>query len=222
MRFGKLFAIALFIAFLAILIAPSITHQEQLCEKASQIIAITETPQIKPGEEGKLEFNITNPCPLVMENVSLAAEIYYRVTEGKSCGIDKVENPPKFENSTKTIIHWNKILSNETNVTTLLIISTKDTDQGTYFIRFQLEFNYHDTPYKMKSRGYFTDEEWENATSNASGYPGGVNLSMLGVDGIIPETSFSVKEEKDVPSFEFVFLIIAIASIIFLKRRNQK
>jgi hypothetical protein len=187
-----------------------------ISSKASKIMNITKTPQIKPGKEGKLEFNITNPYPYKMTNVDLTAEIYYYVeyswfTERKSYEIGDVEHPPKFEDSTNTTIHLDEILSNETNSTSLSIISTKDTNQGTYFIRFCLEFDYNDARYEMKSRGYFTDEEWDNATSNASGCFGGINILMLGVDGIIPETSFGVK--KPIPLWP-LYLLIAVTACL--------
>ena len=61
--------------------------------------------------------------------------------------------------------------------------------------RLQLNFDYNNSAYIMKSRGYFTDEEWENATSQADeDDPGKVDIEVLGVDGIIPDSSFKVWE----------------------------
>ena len=147
----------------------------------------------------------------------MSAEIYYYVeytwfTDQESCEIEKVRNPPKWNSTTTNItIYWDEIPPNFTETESLSIHSSKKTDQGTYFIRFQLEFNYNDTPCIMKSIGWFTDEEWDKATSNASGYFGGVNISMLGVDGIIPETAFGVKEPI---LLWLLYLLIAVTAFL--------
>src|SRR5207249_428146 len=80
---------------------------------------------------------------------------------------------------------------------------------STYFLRFWLEFdgivNGNATRFRMASPGFFTRAEWDRATSaNATtpctppgcrGESGrGVNVSMLGVDGILPDSAFGVKE----------------------------
>ena len=47
----------------------------------------------------------------------------------------------------------------------------------------------------MKSRGYYTQAEWDIADLTAAPTdPGEINLTALDVDGIIPDTSFRVKE----------------------------
>ena len=181
--------------------------------KASKIIEIIRTPVIKPSKEGELIFNMTNPYPLSMENVSLTAEIYYFVehtwfTERKSCKISNIEHP-FFENGNEKInCSWKEI--NEKNSTSLLIISNKDTDQGTYFVRFHLEFDYKNIHYIMKSIGFFTNEQWEKATSCGTEF-GGVNTSILGIDAIIPETTFGVKQP--IPLWP-LYLLIAVTAFL--------
>ena len=49
-------------------------------------------------------------------------------------------------------------------------------------------------------------EQWEDATTNVTeGSPGNINLDVLGVDGIIPDSSFGVK--KLIPQWPLYVLI---------------
>jgi hypothetical protein len=78
------------------------------------------------------------------------------------------------------------------------------TPDGVYFVRFSLVFNYNGSTYKMWSPGYFSREDWNKATENHH-----LNLTYLSdvlgqpVDGIIPDSSFSVKS-----SLMWVFYVL--------------
>ena len=82
--------------------------------------------------------------------------------------------------------------------------------QSSYFLRFWLEFDFNNGTRRdhltMASRGYFTENQWSGATDPANRTLGcnpynatnrcigSLNLTRLGVDGIIPDSSFGVKE----------------------------
>ncbi len=69
------------------------------------------------------------------------------------------------------------------------------TAEGTYFVRFSFEFNHNGTERSMLSRGHWSMAEWEAATTDVpDGAPGNINLTALEVDGVIPDSSFGVKE----------------------------
>ncbi|MCI4349111.1 MAG: hypothetical protein L3J93_02685 [Thermoplasmata archaeon] len=63
---------------------------------------------------------------------------------------------------------------------------------GTYAIRTSLAFHQGPQAYLLESRGYFSDATWANATILANGTPT-LNVSRLGVSGVLPETSVFVK-----------------------------
>ncbi len=68
------------------------------------------------------------------------------------------------------------------------------TTEGTYFVRFMLDFDHNGTTRSMLSRGHWSMAEWETATTDVpDGAPGNINLTVLGVDGVIPDSSFAVK-----------------------------
>ncbi|MCK4614651.1 MAG: hypothetical protein KAU14_07600, partial [Thermoplasmata archaeon] len=81
----------------------------------------------------------------------------------------------------------------------------------------------------MKSRGHFSKEQWEDATTNTTeGDPGNINITKLGVDGIIPDTTFGVKKNDEdgdgfIIGFEAVLVICAIglAIVVSLRKGNR-
>jgi hypothetical protein len=123
---------------------------------------------------------------------------------------------------------WPILPENTTYDIELLISSYDDTPEGIYFIKTELSFRHSGIENKsfiMRSKGFYTDEEWENAKQTAyEDFVAGINLTSLGIDGIIPETSFAV----DVPitsrpvyfliglTVLFIFLAIIIIIIIIL------
>ena len=97
----------------------------------------------------------------------------------------------------------------ETNTTIFLefnIVTKENTKEGTYFVRFAMDFEYNGTARSMQSRGHWNMELWEEATTNVTeGSPGNINLEVLGVDGIVPDSSFGVK--KPIPKWPLYALI---------------
>ena len=62
---------------------------------------------------------------------------------------------------------------------------------GLYAVRVGVAFTAGGTSYELRSRGYFSPSVWENATS-LSGNRSTLNLSRLGVSGVVPETGVQV------------------------------
>ena len=86
------------------------------------------------------------------------------------------------------------------------IITNEETKEGTYFVRFSMSFDLNETERLMQSRGHWSMEKWEEATTNVTeGTPGNINLEVLDVDGIIPDSSFGVK--KPIPKWPLYVLI---------------
>ncbi len=204
-----------------------------------------DAPGIIPGNTGKIRFTMRNRYTFNkvykdnnMTNVSLIVNIYRFVTLEQSKGISKISNGPKIVAGNGALqkiydrytaeFYWQKIQRNESVRVELSIKSSSNSPQGTYFVRMHLKFTFktfnntynntfNNTYFEMKSRGYFTNQQWENAQPNATepdGYPivGRLNLDKLGVDGIIPDTSFRIKEP--IPMWPF-YIVVGLA-IFFL------
>ncbi len=101
--------------------------------------------------------------------------------------------------------------------------------QSSYFMRFWLEFDFDNgtsTHLRMASRGYFSNAQWDEATNDTNTRPpcgpynatnrclGSVNLTRLGVDGLLPDSAFGVKEP--IPVWPFYGLLVMTGFFLFL------
>ncbi|MEM3445162.1 MAG: hypothetical protein QW115_04255, partial [Thermoplasmata archaeon] len=203
--------------------------------KVNKLFGNFTTPVIKPGENGILNFTIRNYYSTPVYNIVLVAEIYFYATieTGKKI-TDGVPNPPRFRMSNTQIVtqEWNewRVYSGQpyNQYSAAFGISTsRETPEGTYFVRFILTFyDPNGNLHTLKSRGCFTNEEWKEATTNVSDYDmnyhGGVNISKLGVDGILPDTSFTVSSGPNLVLFFFlVGLTIFFACLTVMFYLNE-
>ena len=182
------------------------------------------TPQLEPGQEGDFSLDVHNRYGYSLDNVVIIAEIYHRADIDESESLDQISsnerpfvretcwNQDEVENCVETAdvrnatFNIGTIASNETILLEFEIISKEDTKEGTFFVRFSMNFDYNSTSRVMQSRGHWSMEQWENATTNVTeGSPGNINLDVLGVDGIIPDSSFGVK--KPIPQWPLYVLI---------------
>ncbi len=156
------------------------------------------TPVIKPGEMGEFNFTITNRYVNQMEDVVLTVSIYMWATEDDHKNITEIHHPPVIKESGDVNYTLKLgILKPGINRSVSFHIRTfGDTPDGVYFVRFSIIFSYNGSTYMMWSPGFFPKEVWDNATKNHT-----INLDYLSlylgkrVDGIIPDSSFSVKSD---------------------------
>jgi len=181
------------------------------------------TPQMIPGDTGTLSFSLTNRYDQSISDVSVTIEIYLYANIHESKNLSRVNKIPNFINSGNqtTIKMWNSIESGNDHTKRDAIFRIKSwegTEQGTYFVRFRLDFEYNGNRYTMKSRGHFSNEEWEEATTNTStGDPGNINITKLGVSGIIPDTTFGVKKPWPIwPLYVLGMLTVTFAALAIL------
>jgi len=189
--------------------------------KVNKIFGNFTTPVIVPGKSGILNFTIRNYYATPVYNITLIAEIYFYATIETSAVVDaNFVNAPHFRtsNAQNMRIEWSewRVFANQPYNqyrADIGIDTYQSTPEGTYFIRFTLTFYDPNGGYHiLKSRGCFTNQEWKDATTNVSDYDmsmhGGVNITMLGVDGILPDTSFTVSAGVNLIPF---FILIALA-----------
>lgn len=173
------------------------------------------TPVIKPGENGILSFTLKNRYNGSMERVVLTMEICQYVTIEISKNILAVSHPPMIiaaKTGGRCAVHTvtfelARLDANTTVDLWFMIATSTRTPEGTYLVRSNLTFVYEGTEYTMKSRAHFSSEEWMNYDT---GEEAGGNLSALNCDGIIPDTSFRVREP-----ISMLWLYVLIGITIF-------
>ena len=160
------------------------------------------TPVIRPGETGIYNFTVTNRYDLVITDVSVTVDFYMWATIDDAKPIEDLDGSVPVivgeGESFKTEIVGN-IPSNGSAPIFIEIATEEDTPKGTYFVRHRIEFKYDDVAFVMESRGYFTWDQWEGFDYTNLYY-------QLGTSGIIPDSSFSVKDP--VPLWPLATLIV--------------
>lgn len=214
---------------------------------SSNILSDFVTPQLAPGHSGELSFSVTNPYPWAMAASLLRVEIYAFRSASVFLLVEDMESPPVFAltGSAVAFLSLGDIQPAESRRVTLKIETQSDTPsggvftQGTYLVRFWLEFDHPAGHAIMVSSRFFTDEEWAYATREtppeereAYEYAGNLNMTylalVLGVerlDGILPDTAFGVKEPLPVWPFHLLAGGSAVAfglSVYFWKRERSE
>jgi len=200
---------------------------------ANNILGGFITPTVSPGETVYFSFNVTNPYDnesAVMQNANLTLGIYEYATQEKNADVDSdFKHPPSIDGQGTTVAYnLSEIAVGETVRVELAIDTSKKTPHGsyfsqsTYFMRFMLTFNFpgNTTTVLLQSRGFFTDEQWDHMVS-FSGNESIVNttyMHSLGVDGLLPDSSFGIK--IPIPRWPLYVLIAVICGITFLAGYN--
>jgi hypothetical protein len=94
-------------------------------------------------------------------------------------------------------LSWSTIPVNITYTIEVEIKTGSSTPEGTYFIKTELRFDHASIDNKsfvMKSKGHYTKSVWDRAKDTApEDFSPGLNLSTLEVDGVLPDSAFTVK-----------------------------
>lgn len=203
--------------------------------------------QLAPGDEGAISFVVGNPYDWVITNTTLSVEIYAFDVSGREVQVEELDNAPRFRASfsPEVFLDLGTIPSGDASPVELVIETTPQTpaggffQQGSYWIRYRLEFDYGESLHAiLPSRGHFTAEEWAYATRTPSEterdayrYEGNLNLTYLGerlglqsIDGLLQDSSFGVKE--NLPLWPFYLLLGAsvAASLLaaeYLRRERR-
>lgn len=191
------------------------------------ILSVQATPQLAPGQEGEILLDLLNPYPWAMENLTLEAEAYAFVHREEAANVSALLNPPTLgsTDSASTIRQLGVIPPSEPETLRIVVRTSPQTasgtlfTQGTYLLRFRLDFEYEGgLRAVMVSPGFYTPAEWAYATRDvppkeraAYRYVGFANYSFLGevmglgsIDGILPDSAFFVKEPLPLWPFQLL------------------
>ncbi len=195
---------------------------------ANRILSGFITPVVSPGKTVDFSFNFTNPYydeSWSMIDFTLVVGIYRYSTQERTENVtSSFPHPPLIRGaSTQLSLFLPSIPTNTTTRLELAIDTSEKTPHGsyfsqsTYFVRFNLTFNFpgNETQVVLRSRGFFTDEQWNTAVSFSSGEPivNTTYLKSIGVDGILPDSSFGIK--IPIPRWPLAALVAGIGGLSF-------
>jgi hypothetical protein len=188
------------------------------------------TPTVSPGETVDFAFNLTNPYgPALgtMTHINLTVGIYEYATQDTAREVDSsFRDPPLIRGLASQLNFTLEDMPIKKTLTMELPINTKEKtphgsyfSQSTYFVRFKLTFNLegNTTLVVLQSKGFFTEAQWSRMVSFTPGQDI-VNTTYmkqtLGVDGIIPDSSFGIK--VPIPRWPLAVLVVACVGVSLL------
>jgi hypothetical protein len=150
-----------------------------------------------PGQSTPLEFTLANPLPYALSNVSLTFEVYaFNPFPGTGAVSPPTGSPLLAYGSSlgsKLALSVGTVGPKASNWSAPVTLQVPGAAAaGTYAIRDTLGFVLNGSRYQLESVGNFPPALWKNASVLANGTPT-VNLSRLGVSGILPETAVLVR-----------------------------
>jgi hypothetical protein len=187
------------------------------------------TPTVSPGKTVDFAFNLTNPYgPTLgtMTHINLTVGIYEYATQDTAREVNSsFRNPPLIRGLASQLNFALEDMPIKTTVRMELPINTSEKtphgsyfSQSTYFVRFKLTFNLgsNATHVALQSKGFFTDAQWSRMVSFTPGQDivDTTYMKSLGVDGIIPDSSFGIK--VPIPRWPLAVLIAACVGVSLL------
>jgi hypothetical protein len=182
-------------------------------ERITRFVSVRQT-DLEVGESGTLRLRIENRYDNNMTNVTLHCEVYKRLDEYGVADLDEEDYTPLFDGGSMSATEEIPFIQNGTQHNITIGVTThKRTLEGTYLVRFNMTFDYGNVTYNMKSRGYFNDSQWYDATHERNLGYGMINFTKLGVDGVVSE--FAISASKHV-SIVFFGALVALAAMFCL------
>jgi len=230
-------ALALALLVLAVVLTPPTTAEDWgAVGKVTKLMSVKASPELAPGDSGRFEFYLNSTYTEAMINVTLTASIYRYATIDESIAVDSswpYAYPKIAETGTRAWSWTASRVDPGSRLMNFTVVTAADShdmphgsifSQSSYFVRFSVDFEGNVsgtlTPFRLASRGFFTDAQWNLATSANSTNPctppscrGNVNLTVLGVDGVLPDSAFGVKEP--IPRWPF-YLLIGLAALFLV------
>jgi hypothetical protein len=187
-------------------------------------------PVLDPGTHGTVTARLHDPLSGPLTNVTLTAEVY--AFEPFPGGAANNSLPggggvviAGANAASPTVIVAGGTLGPGTETSVAFdVVSLASAPAGAYALWFLVTFVSGGVEFGLASRGYFPAPVWANATS----LPGGnstLNLSRLGVSGVLPETAVQVVGASVNLALYFLLglsLVLAAAGGFYAFRRGPK
>lgn len=156
-------------------------------------------PTLGTASSGSLTFTVSNPLSSAIDSVLVTFDVYaFNGFPGNDTSTAPVAGAPvltlpsssgAYANLTVGTIGAHGRVGGSVGVAT-----SASTPAGDFAVRIALSFDLatNGTAYRLASRGWFSEAQWQAATELPNG-SATLNLSVLGVSGVLPETAVYVE-----------------------------
>ncbi len=175
-------------------------------------------PTLTPGADGALGFTVSNPLSGTMVGGVVTLAVYaFNGFPGNDTSNVPVAGAPILSSGSgagPTVNVSVPSLSAHGEFTgSVGVVSASSTPSGAFAVRVALSFSLasNGTAYRLESRGWFGDATWKAATELPNG-SATLNLSVLGVSGVLPETTVYVAAS----SWDWVLGAVLAAGVLLV------
>jgi hypothetical protein len=153
--------------------------------------------EVAPGGGGTISFTVGDPMTAQpISSTVLTLQVYaFDAFPGNATSTIGVSAPPVLVTSNASgpsvNLSLGTIAAHDGVVGSVAVQTSATTPSGTFAVRTALRFVAGGAQYLLESRGWFTTAQWTAATAGPNGSVD-LNVSGLGVSGVVPETSVLV------------------------------
>lgn len=179
----------------------------------AELVAGLSAPTLAPGQSGTIALTLADPLAAAITGLTLTLELYaFNAYPGNASGPVPSDAPTLSAGgapSRALTIPIAELDPGAPRSISVEVATDGAVPSGDFVVRIHLAFLENGTSYLFESRGYFSNAAWANATV----LPGGgstLNLSRLGVSGVVPETAVLVRANP----FPTVLVVVLVGAIV--------
>jgi hypothetical protein len=181
-----------------------------------QFLGNLSAPSLTAGTSGPLSFTVANPLPSTLVGALVTFQVYaFNAFPGNATSTVPVAGAPllSYGPQSGAIVNLSVGSLGPGSVFhgSVGVDSSTSTPSGTFAVRSSLSFTANGTAYLLESRGWFTSSAWAAATELPNGSVT-LNLTRLGVSGVLPETAVYVSSS----GFDWALGALAAAGIVLV------
>ncbi|MCI4372808.1 MAG: hypothetical protein L3K02_04100 [Thermoplasmata archaeon] len=173
--------------------------------------------EVTPGGAGTITFTVGDPWTNAsILSVVLTLQVYaFNAFPGNATSNVGVSAPPTLVTPTASGLSVNlslgTIAADRSIGGSVAVQTSATTPSGAFAVRMALRFTAGGAGYLLESRGWFTASQWAAGTTGPNGTVD-LNVSALGVSGVVPETSILVSS-SNLSTAIYAVLIAGIALV---------
>ncbi|HXW66407.1 MAG TPA: hypothetical protein VEL82_00760 [Thermoplasmata archaeon] len=157
------------------------------------LLANLSGPVLAPGASGAISFSVGDPLPVPLVGASVELDVYaFSPSPGGTSSNVTVAGAPVLSNATASgplvVVPIGTVLPSGSVRASVGVTTGASAPAGTFVVRTALAFLMNGSSYLLESRGWFSASVWAAATQLPNG-SATLNLTVLGVSGVTPETS---------------------------------
>ena len=183
-------------------------------EDGRELLGNLSGPTLVAGSSGSLSYSVENPLPTTLDAPVLTLDVYaFNAFPGNATSTVPVAGAPLLttpgSSGPEAVVNLTPLAPGAVEHGSVGVSSASSTPSGTFAVRAALAFSSGGTGYLLESRGWFTSAAWAAATELPNGSVT-LNLSRLGVSGVLPETAIYVSSS----GFDWALGILAGVGIV--------